>query len=98
MANLEDINNQFAVMNVEDEENAKLIITDGVEEDSNKFELCLVGRFLTEKNINMRAMKTKLADVWRPARGINIKDIKPDVFMFQFYHADDMAWVQNGGL
>lgn len=97
MANVEDINNQFAGMNVEDEENAELIIADGVEDNADKFELCLVGRFLTERNINSRAMKSKLADVWRPARGINIKDIKPDVFLFQFYHADDMAWVRNGG-
>lgn len=42
-------------------------------------------------------MKSKLAHVRRPARGINIKDIKLDVFLFQFYYAEDMAWVQNGG-
>lgn len=57
----------------------------------------MVGRFLTEKSINTRAIQTKLADVWRHARGVNIKDIKPDMFLFQFYHADDLAWVQNGG-
>lgn len=68
-----------------------------MKENSNKFELCLVGRFLKERNINSRAMKSKLADLWRPARGINIKDIKPDMFLFQFYYADDIAWVQNGG-
>lgn len=34
-----------------------------VDDGVNKFELCLVGRFLTEKNINSRAMKSKLANV-----------------------------------
>lgn len=47
--------------------------------------------------MNVRAMKSKVADIWSPARGISIKDIKPGVFLFQFYHADDMDWVFNGG-
>lgn len=49
------------------------------------------------KSINTRAMKTKLADIWRPASGINIKDIKPGLFLFQFYHKDDLLWVLNWG-
>lgn len=97
MARLEEINERMSGMNIDDEENEQIILDEGVEEDSNKFELCLVGRFITEKGINTRAMKSKLADVWKPARGINIKDLKPGIFLFQFYHADDMAWVVNGG-
>lgn len=42
-------------------------------------------------------MKTKLADLWKPAMGINIKDLKPGIFLFQFYHKDDLSWVQNNG-
>lgn len=66
------------------------------EEVLNKFELCLVGCFLTEKNLNVKVMKSKLADVWRPVHGINIKDLKPGIFLFQFYHIEDMYWVMNG--
>lgn len=29
--------------------------------------------------------------------GISIKDIKPGMFLFQFYHQHDMLWVKNGG-
>lgn len=29
--------------------------------------------------------------------GISIKDIKPGLFLFQFYHAEDLQWVRNGG-
>lgn len=42
----------------------------------NKYELCVVGRFLTERSVNVRAMKTKMADIRRPAMGINIKEIE----------------------
>lgn len=84
-------------MDIENEENEELVFDIGAEEEINRFELCLVGRFLTEKNINPRVMKTKMADVWRPARGITIKELKPGLFLFQFYHVEDMNWVINGG-
>lgn len=42
-------------------------------------------------------MNFKLADVWRPAMGINIKDLKPGIFLFQFYHREDIHWVVKRG-
>lgn len=97
MARMDEINNHLGNLNIEDEENEELCFEEGFEEGPNRFELCVVGRFLTDKNINSRVMKSKMADIWRPARGINIKDLKPGVFLFQFFHEDDMAWVINGG-
>lgn len=93
----QDIEMQMVDLNIDNEENEELILDEGVEEGFNRFELCLVGSFLTEKNINSRVMKTKMADIWRPVMGITIKDLKPGVFLFQFYHAEDMKWVLNGG-
>lgn len=95
MARVEDLNNQSGNMGIDDEENEELIFGDKGEEPLNKFELCLVGRVLSEKSLNVRVMKSKLADIWRP--GINIKDLKPGLFLFQFYDLVDMQWVLNGG-
>lgn len=50
-------------MGIDNEENDELVIDAGVEEEINRFELCLVGRFLTEKNINVRVMKSKMANL-----------------------------------
>lgn len=97
MARVEEVNDQLASFSLDDDENEKLVFEDEVVHDSNKFDLCVVGRFLTEKGINVRALKSKLADIWKPARGINIKEIKSGVFLFQFYHMDDMQWVLKGG-
>lgn len=97
MARVDDINVQMAGMGIDNEENTELIFDEEAEDVSNKFQMCLVGHFLTEKNLNVRAMKSKLADIWHPARGINIKDLRPGVYLFQFYHVDDMDWVMNGG-
>ncbi|WOG83583.1 hypothetical protein DCAR_0102760 [Daucus carota subsp. sativus] len=97
MATMNDIDMQLAELDIDNEENEELVIEEGIEENVNRFELCLVGRFLTEKNINVRVMKSKLADIWRPTMGINIKDLKPGLFLFQFYHKEDMQWVVKGG-
>ncbi|XP_074344237.1 uncharacterized protein LOC141683421 [Apium graveolens] len=97
MASTSDLEMQLAGLDIDDEENEQLVFDEEIEEEINRFELCLVGRFLTEKSINVRVMKTKLADIWRPAMGITIKDLKPGLFLFQFYHIDDLKWVVNGG-
>lgn len=51
MASVEDINVRMTE-NFNAEENEKLCFDEEIEEVSNKFELCLVGRLLIEKNIN----------------------------------------------
>lgn len=58
-----DIEMQMADLDISNEENEELAFDDGVEEEINRFELCMVGRFLTEKNVNICAMKTKMADL-----------------------------------
>lgn len=97
MARHEDIEMQLAELDIDGEENEQLVVEEGVDETVNKFELCLIGRFLTEKTINSRAMMSKMADVWKPAMGINIKELDTCVYIFQFYHNEDMRWVLNGG-
>lgn len=80
-------------LDIESEENENLVFEEDVIELTNKFELCLVWRFLTGKNLNMKAMRSRLADVWKPAMGINIKEIDSGIFLFQFFHEKDMKWV-----
>lgn len=70
MAEYQDIHDQ---MDIDNEENEAFVFEEGVEEVLNRYELCLVGRFLTEKSINVRATKSKTADVWKPAMGISVK-------------------------
>lgn len=54
-------------MDIEEEENALFIVEGEIEDEANKYELCVVGRFLTARNINVHAMKTKMADIWTPS-------------------------------
>lgn len=97
MARYQNIDEQMEGLNIEDEENESFTFEGDGEEENNRYELCLIGRFLTKKNLNVRAMKSKMADVWKPTMGINIKEIEPVIFLFQFYHKEDLQWVVNGG-
>lgn len=97
MARYHDIESQMASLDIEEEENESFVLEEDVEEGSNRYELCLVGRFLTEKTINLRAMRTKMADVWKPAMGISIKELEQGIYLFQFFHKEDMQWVVKGG-
>ncbi|KAL8135911.1 hypothetical protein AgCh_010507 [Apium graveolens] len=97
MANDESLDALLEELDISNEENEELVFDEEIDEHVNKFELCLVGRFLTEKNINVRAIRSKMADIWRPAAGINIKSLTTGMFLFQFYHKDDMQWVMNNG-
>lgn len=76
-----DLDEQIRDPDIEDEENEELVSEDNVEM-VNKYDICPVGRFLSKKTINSRVMKNKLANVWRPAIRINIKDIGEGMFLF----------------
>lgn len=98
MSPYQDLSDRMAGLNVEEEENAAFFFEGDVEEETNKYELCVVDRFLKEGNVNVRAMKTKMADLWKPALGISIKELEPWIFLYRFYQKKDMNWVLNGGL
>lgn len=85
-----NLDQRMAGLGIEEEENESFCFEDDVEENVNRYELCLVGRLLTEKNVNVRAMKTKIADIWKPTMGINIKEFDRGMFLFQFYRKEDL--------
>lgn len=54
----------------DEEENMGFILEGEVDETINRYELCLVGRLLTEKGVNTKIMKSRIADIWRPFYGV----------------------------
>ena len=68
---------RFAGLTLFNEEDEELLLN---EETSGhcrlRYELCLVGKFLTDKSVNFNAMKNRMAMLWWPGRGLCIKDIE----------------------
>jgi hypothetical protein len=58
---------------------------------------CLVGRFLCERAIHFNSMKARMADLWKPVKGVTIKEASTGKFLFHFAHPLDMEAVLNGG-
>ncbi|KAL9432690.1 hypothetical protein AB3S75_027667 [Citrus x aurantiifolia] len=96
-----EINIGYAHINLEEEEEGGLIVEgDDVNESGPgtiDSQFCLVGRFLTDKVINFLAMKNIVASLWRPGKGVCIKDLSPTLFLFQFFHEVDVKRVLESG-
>lgn len=58
--------------------------------------LCLVGRFLTEGIMDFQAIQQTLAALWRPGKGVYIRELDVNLFLFQFYHEIDINRVIEG--
>jgi hypothetical protein len=69
------------------------------EEENEQVDLrwCLVGRFLCERTIHFNSMKVRMADLWKPVKGVTIKEATGGKFLFHFAHPMDMEAVLNGG-
>jgi 14-3-3 protein epsilon len=87
--NLEDLS-------LQEEEGFVFDLEEG-EEEVVDFRWCLVGRFLGDRSIHVNSMKATMADIWRPVKGVKIKEATTGLFLFQFAHELDMEAVLQGG-
>lgn len=90
--NLEDL---YVRLNLEEEEGGVIVGNGEIQEHKDTY--ILVGKFLTEKNINFGAMQNVLASLWRPKEGMEVHDIGDFKYSFVFYHIMDLHKVLEGG-
>lgn len=94
MQEMEDV---FSTIRIEDEEQGGLMYGENAE-DLGEIDTrwCLVGRFLTDSSIDFQAMQHKMASLWKPGRGMYVKQLDVNRFIFQFYHELDIKRVVEG--
>lgn len=90
-----DLEELYARLSLEEEDDGGVIV--GKEDVNITKKYVLIGRFLTEKNINFNAMQNVIASLWRPREGMEIHDIGGQRYSFVFYHPLDMQKVLEGG-
>lgn len=98
MARMEaPLEEMYAKLVIEDEEGDEVDVSNaGYVEPTQSY--VLVGRFLTDKNINFNAMRNVLSSLWRPKEGMEIHDLGASRYSFVFYHKLDLQKVIDGGL
>jgi len=92
---LEDVWNRLTLAG--DEEEAAIFEEETPAKKLEEIKLCLWGKLMTNKQFNARAMKTILKNIWKPDKGVVIKDLDSNWFSFQFFSAADRDFVLNEG-
>ncbi|XP_074323064.1 uncharacterized protein LOC141660008 [Apium graveolens] len=80
-----------------EEEDVGGIVVGNEEVRPNKKTFMLIGRLLTEKNVNFTAMQNVLASLWRPKEVVEIHNLGAQRYSFVFYHILDLQKVLDGG-
>ncbi|XVF60093.1 hypothetical protein PTKIN_Ptkin08bG0015900 [Pterospermum kingtungense] len=93
-----DLGDQFDEMSLDMTEGEVLEINNCDSHDRmGDIELCLMGCFLTDRAINFAAMRSPMAEIWHPLKGIFVKEINHAHCLFQFFHVMDLKRVLEGG-
>ncbi|KAH9750457.1 reverse transcriptase domain-containing protein [Citrus sinensis] len=96
-----EVREVYSQLSIDEEEEVGLVFKeDEIQAEKGaklNLQFCLVGSFLTDKAINFPAMKNTMAALWRPGKGICIKDLSPTLFLFQFFHEVDIQRVLDSG-
>ncbi|XP_060974011.1 uncharacterized protein LOC133039194 [Cannabis sativa] len=90
---------RWADICLEDEEEHEVSLADDCDEEEElNFDdrWCLVGRMLSGKVSDFQIFQNIIADLWKPGRGIFIKILDQNRFLFQFYHEIDIKRVIDG--
>lgn len=104
---MDQANNLANVINnisLEDEDEGGLeIISDLQSENEQSLvgfdaKLCVVARSLSEGQVDFSAMQQTIAALWKPGKGVYIKDLESNLFLFQFFHEVDVKRVMEGCL
>ena len=94
----QDLQEAWKRLKLTEEEDTAVLCED---EDSNdraeQVALCLLGKLHTANSFNIGAMKTVMKTVWKPAKGVLIKELDWNLFIFQFFDMADKEYVINEG-
>lgn len=90
-ANLENLS-----LGLEEEVGFEIDVEKGTPTEINN-DHSLVGRFLIDRVIRFTAMRGRMCTIWRPVKGVFVKELGQGRYLFQFFHKLDMMRVLNGG-
>ncbi|GAU51605.1 hypothetical protein TSUD_414370 [Trifolium subterraneum] len=86
----------FESLNLDEEEELNFVVGEDTHEQHD-LNLCLVGGFVPDRPIRFNSMTACLADVWRPVKGMTVKEATQGLYLFKFFHPLDVEEVLKGG-
>jgi len=70
----------------EEEGEAMEFEEDVLVEKREEIESSLIGKLLTQSNVNTRVMKAVVKSIWQPAKGLVIRDLDKNIFCSNSSH------------
>lgn len=88
----------MANLDITNEENEELIFDEEIEDNVDRFEICLVGgrRILYGEKFKCSSDEVKISIHMEAIDGNKHRDTNT-LYLFRFYHKDDMTWMLNNG-
>ncbi|KAF4380019.1 hypothetical protein G4B88_030011 [Cannabis sativa] len=94
---MKDVEKQWSNICLDEEEE---FVTELEEDASDEVEYddrwCLIGKLLSGKVSDYQVFQNIIADLWKPGKGMYVKILEQNRFLFQFYHEIDIDRVITG--
>ncbi|EEF33727.1 conserved hypothetical protein [Ricinus communis] len=87
----------YSQVSLEDEELNGLDVGKG-QNEPNTIDLrwSRVGHYLIDKPLNVNFMKQMMASIWQSGKGVYIRELSPNLFLFQLFYEMDIRRVLEG--
>lgn len=87
---IEELGAQWNDLHIEDEEQGVLFDESEGSQDEVDARWCLVGRLLSDRPADFEAVRNVMAALRRPGKGMFVKELDINRYMFQFFHEVDI--------
>lgn len=93
----EDLADRCAQLNIREEENEIIDLGSvGSDKTTVKTSLMLVGKVLSERAVNLEALRRTMTQIWALHRNMVVRAIGTNTFVFQFFHWKDKEKILDG--
>lgn len=81
---------------LEEEEDELVLDPQPILQEGGDSDLCVVGRVVSDQPIIFNLLRTRMALIWKPTKGVHVKEIGDSRFLFQFFRHIDVKRVMDG--
>lgn len=94
---MEELEGRYAEIRLEEEEEGG-VVYENVEDVTDEIDVrwCLVGKLLSDRPVDFEVLRNMMAALWRPGRGMYVKELGTNLFLFQFFHEVDIQRAMEG--
>lgn len=103
MSNTNSLIQSMNMVSLEDEEEIGYEIIDEEEQEQPdqyfqgfNLKLCVVGHFIVKGKVDFLALQHTMAALWKPGKGVYIKELDTNLYLYQFFHEVDIKSVMEG--